>query len=311
MTLGDLALVYQAFNQGQRMMRAVLENVGEVYTSSLFLDDFFEFLALEPRVKDPAQPASAPSTLKKGIRFDQVSFSYLDSQRLALDSFNLTIPAQKTVAIVGANGAGKSTLIKLLCRLYDPDSGHIEVDGIDLRNLPVKDLRRMFTVLFQEPVRYNATASENIRLGDLVTAQGAAEIEAAAQAAGAEESITRLPKGYESLLGKWFSGGADLSVGEWQRIALARAFLRKAPVIVLDEPTSAMDSWAEIDWLKRFRMLVTGRTAIVITHRFTTAMHADVIHVMADGRIIESGSHRELLALDGRYAQSWKTQMLD
>jgi len=311
MTLGDLALVYQAFNQGQRMMRAVLENVGEVYTSSLFLDDFFEFLALEPRVKDPAQPASAPSTLKKGIRFDQVSFSYLDSQRLALDSFNLTIPAQKTVAIVGANGAGKSTLIKLLCRLYDPDSGHIEVDGIDLRNLPVKDLRRMFTVLFQEPVRYNATASENIRLGDLVTVQGADEIEAAAQAAGADESITRLPEGYESLLGKWFSGGADLSVGEWQRLALARAFLRKAPVIVLDEPTSAMDSWAEIDWLKRFRILVTGRTAIVITHRFTTAMHADVIHVMADGRIIESGSHRDLLALDGRYAQSWKTQMLD
>ncbi len=308
-TLGDLAFFYQAFNQGQRLMRSLLENVGQLYANSLFLGNLFEFLDLESKVVNPAHPVPGPISLQGGISFHQVTFHYPGSSREALSGFNLTIPAGQIVAIVGPNGAGKSTLIKLLCRLYDPDAGHIEMDGVDLRDLQVDELRRRITVLFQEPVRYNDTVAENISLGDRAAGRSAAEIEAAVKAAGADAIIARLPDGYASLLGKTFAKGTDLSVGEWQRIALARAFLRQAPIMLLDEPTSAMDSWAEADWLARFRSLADGRTVVIITHRFTTAMRADIIHVVMDGCIVESGSHDELLGLGGRYAVSWKMQM--
>jgi ATP-binding cassette subfamily B protein len=308
-TLGDLALFYQALNQGQLLMRSLLENAGHLYGNSLFLKNLFEFLALEQAVKDKSNPAPAPAGLKEGIRFNQVSFSYPGSERAALRDFNLTIPAGSIVALVGQNGAGKSTFIKLLCRLYDPSEGGIEVDGIDLRDLAVNDLRGLITVMFQEPIRYYASATDNVMLGSPDSAPGVADVRAAVRAAGAEEIIARLPRGYDNLLGKWFDGGTELSVGEWQRIALARAFLREAPIILLDEPTSAMDSWAEADWFERFRRLAAGRTVIIITHRFTTAMHADIIHVMADGQIVESGRHNDLLAQGGRYAQSWAAQM--
>lgn len=307
-TLGDLALFYQAFNQGQSLMRSLLGNVGQIYSNSLFLGNLFEFLDLEPQVVDLPNPLPVPSTLKKEICFRQVTFRYPGSQRLALHDFNLTIPAGQVVAIVGANGAGKSTLVKLLCRFYDPENGYIELDGIDIRNLVIEKLRRRITVLFQFSVQYHATASENIALGDLSAAPTKAEIKAAAQGAGAHEVIDRLPQGYDTLLGKWFIDGTDLSGGEWQRIALARAFLRQAQILVLDEPTSFMDSWAEAEWLKRFRTLVLGRTAIIITHRFTTAMRADMIHVMDNGQIVESGNHDQLLAQGGLYAQSWTAQ---
>lgn len=309
-TLGDLALFYQAFNQGQRLMRSLLENVSQIYANSLFLGNLFEFLALEPQVVDPPHTIPVPIALKEGIRFHQVTFRYPGSQRLAMCNFNLTIPAGKIVAIVGTNGAGKSTLIKLLCRLYDPEAGCISVDGIDLRDLPIQELRRLITVLFQQPVQYNATVAENIALGDLTAAQSRTAIAKAAQAARANSFIAHLPQGYDTLLGKWFADGTNLSGGEWQRIALARANLRTAPIIVLDEPTSAMDPWAEADWLQQFRLLATGRTGVIITHRFTTAMRADIIHVMAESQIVESGCHHELLACGGRYAQSWKTQMM-
>lgn len=308
-TLGDLALFYQAFNQGQRLMRTLLENVGQLYGNSLFLSNLFEFLALDPKVVSPARPAPAPVELKHEIRFRDVSFSYPATERTALNHFSLTIPKGRITAIVGTNGAGKSTLIKLLCRFYDPDSGSIDIDGIDVRTLSIDELRQLITVLFQEPVRYSVTAAENIALSDLSALDKREEIEAAAYAAGADEIIGRLPEGYDSQLGKGFAGGSDLSVGEWQRIALSRAFLRKAPIIVLDEPTSAMDPWSETDWLERFRRLATGRTALIITHRFTTAMRADIIHVMMDGRIVESGNHGTLLAKGGFYARSWMTQM--
>jgi ATP-binding cassette subfamily B protein len=227
---------------------------------------------------------------------------------MVLDNFSLDIPAGGIVALVGDNGAGKSTLIKLLCRFYDPDKGRITVDDLDVKELDIEAWRRRITVLFQEPVHYHATAAENIAQGDLAATPERAVIEQAARDSGAHSPIMKLPEGYETLLGRWF-GGADLSVGEWQRLALARAFLRRADIIVLDEPTSAMDSWAEADWLARFRNLAAGRTVLIITHRFTTAMHADVIHVMAAGRIIESGTHAELLQRGGRYGQSWHQQM--
>jgi ATP-binding cassette subfamily B protein len=232
--------------------------------------------------------------------------------RFVLRDFSLEIPAGRIVAIVGLNGAGKSTLFKLLCRLYDVDSGAITVDGVDLREMKLRDLRGLITALFQSPVHYSQSVSENIALGRLSHGSPGLEdneIETAAIAAGADEIIVKLPNAYRHQLGRWFANGAELSAGEWQRIALARAFLRRAPVILLDEPTSAMDSWAESEWMRRFRRLAEGRTALIITHRFTTAMQADIIHVMINGRIVESGNHRSLVSIGGYYAQSWNAQM--
>lgn len=309
-TLGDLALIYAAFNQGQRLIRTLLESVGQLYANSLFLGNLFEFLALQPLVVDPPlNESKSVETLRREITFQDVTFSYPDSGLRALDGFNLSIRAGHIVAIVGPNGAGKSTLLKLLCRFYDPTRGAIRLDGVELKEIRTEELRRLITVLFQQPMHYNTTVNDNVAYGAAGESPSSAEIEAAVKAAGAEEIIARLPEGYNSILGKWFVGGTELSIGEWQRVALARAFLRQSPIIILDEPTSALDPWAEADWLMRFRQLATGRTAIVITHRFTTAMHADVIHVMEQGSIIESGSHYELLDRDGRYAESWKRQM--
>ena len=209
---------------------------------------------------------------------------------------------------MGENGAGKTTLIRLLCRFYDPEGGHVMIDGQDIRKLSTESLRRQTTVLFQEPVRYLDTVFNNIAFGDIDSKPDPARIETAARAAGADAPISRFPDTYSAVLVKWF-GGAELSGGEWQRLALARAFLRQARLIILDEPTSSMDSWAEADWLARFRQLVACRTALIITHRFTTAMQADIIHVMDRGRVIESGSREELLAAGGRYALSWTQQM--
>lgn len=306
--LGDLAMLYQSMNQGQRLMRNLLTGIGDIYRNLLFLDDLFVFLDLQPVLADPDQPVSPPAGLRDGVRLEKVTFGYPDSERAALTDFDLRIPAGRIVAIVGENGAGKSTLLKLLCRFYDPQQGRITWDGCDVRAMAQADLRRRITVLFQQPAPYHETAAGNIAFGDLAARPDRAQIEAAARAAAADQLIERLPQGYETVLGKWF-GYTELSVGEWQRLALARAFVRRADLVILDEPTSAMDSWAEAEWLGRFRELVAGRTALIITHRFTTAMQADIIHVMDSGRVVESGTHAELVALGGRYAASWRSQM--
>jgi ATP-binding cassette subfamily B protein len=262
-------------------------------------------LSLKPKVVDPAIPVHLPSSPRNSISFENVSFQYPGSKRYALQNFNLQLQAGRITAIVGANGAGKSTLVKLLCRFYDPLEGSVCIDGIDLRTVPIAELRRAVTVLFQQPVHYNATVSENIALGDIGRSPSSDEIQQAATAAGAITPISGLSKGYDTQLGKWFLDGEELSVGEWQRIALARAFLRKSPLLLLDEPTSAMDSWAEADWIERLRENTRGRTVLIITHRFTTAMWADVIHVMDGGKVVESGTHDELIAKRGLYAESW------
>ena len=306
--LGDLAMFYQAMSQGQRLMRSLLTGVGDIYSNLLFLEDMFAYLDLQPNLRDPAQPAPAPTGLREGVRLSGVTFRYPDSERVALSDFNLDIPAGQIVAIVGENGAGKSTLLKLLCRFYDPQQGVITWDGRSLRELAQADLRQRITVLFQQPAPYHETVADNIAFGDLAAHPGRAQIEEAAAAAAADTIIQRLPEGYDTVLGRWF-GFTELSVGEWQRLALARAFVRRADLVILDEPTSAMDSWAEAAWMGRFRELVAGRTALIITHRFTTAMQADIIHVMHEGRVIESGAHAKLVALGGRYAASWRLQM--
>jgi ATP-binding cassette, subfamily B, bacterial len=304
-TLGDLAFLYQAFSNGQRMTQALLQQVGQLYYHSLFLGDLFQFLAFAPRVVDPPDPQPLPKDLTGGIRLQQVTFAYPDAAEPALRDFSLEIPAGQFVALVGPNGAGKSTLVKLLCRFYDPRGGSIELAGRDLRSLSLDVLRARLSVLFQQPMRFNATVHDNIAWGNLAAQPGRADVVAAAAAAGATELIERLPRQYDQLLGKWYASGTELSVGQWQRLALARAFLRRADILILDEPTSAMDPWAEADWLQRFRQLAAGRTVLLITHRFTSAMYADVIHVLVEGQVVESGSHEQLIAAGGRYAGSW------
>jgi ATP-binding cassette subfamily B protein len=307
-TLGDVALFYAAFTQAQRMMRMLLASVGMGYYNVLFLGNLFAYLDLRPTLLDPpvAQPVrSAPGARGLDVRLAGVTFRYPGAEAPALRRLDLHVSAGQIAAIVGANGAGKSTLVKLLCRLYDPEAGNILLGGIDVRDMNLADVREAVSVLFQDPFRFNDTVAANIALGHAASPR---EIERAARAVGAEAIGPRLARGYETVLGRWFEGGVDLSAGEWQRIALARAILRGAPVIVLDEPTSALDPWTEAGWLGRFRGVAAGRTTIVITHRFSTAMHADVIFVMHEGRVEELGTHEELVARGGRYAASWLAQ---
>jgi ATP-binding cassette subfamily B protein len=309
-TLGDLALFYQAFNQGQSLLRTLLNSVGQLYTDALFLEHLFAFLESEPKVMNPANPKPVPDRLRKGIEIENVSFSYPASAALALKDFSLSIPANKIVAIVGPNGAGKSTLIKLICRFYDPRAGRVTFDGVDIREMNVTELWKRITVMFQYPNNYLGKIGESIRMGDIhAPDDGTTRLDAATEAGGAREIIDELPLGYDTLMGKQFEGGLDLSGGQWQRIALARAFYRQAPLVILDEPTSFMDSWAENEWLDRFCKLVQDRTALIVTHRFTTAMRADLIYVMDRGRVVEFGSHGELLEQNGLYATSWRSQI--
>lgn len=334
-TLGDLALFYQAFSQGQRLMRTLLGNVGQIYHNVLFLGHLFEYLDLRPSINALPPPPTAAKPVETvvetetanrrglAVRFEAVHFGYPGASRESLSGLTLDVAAGEIVAIVGANGAGKSTLLKLLCRFYDPKRGRVLLDGRDLREWPIVELQQQISVLFQSPMQYNATVAENIAVGAnadnaadvpgersefLDRTLGRSRIAQASAAAGLEPILAKLPQGDKTMLGRWFTDGVNLSGGEWQRVALARAFMRDAAVVVLDEPTSAMDPWAEADWMARFRSLVAGRTAIIITHRFTTAMQADRIYLMDEGRLVESGTHEALAASGGRYAQSWRRQ---
>ncbi len=256
----------------------------------------------------PNSPSRCRSRLNEGIEFRNVSFGYPDSGRRALEDVSMTIRPGEVVALVGENGSGKTTLVKLLCRLYDPDGGAITLDGIDLRRFSTDALRREISVIFQDYAHYNLSAAENIAFGDLDRADDREAIIAAAQHADAHEAIMRLPRGYETVLGKLFENGEELSIGQWQKIALARAFLRGSQVIVLDEPTSAMDAKAEAEVFERFRELLEGRTAILISHRLSTVRMADRIYVLQEGRVIEGGTHDELVYQNGIYAHLFERQ---
>ncbi|MBW4612035.1 MAG: ABC transporter ATP-binding protein/permease [Desmonostoc vinosum HA7617-LM4] len=306
--LGDLVLYHQALQRGQNDIRGLLVSLSNLYEDNLFLANLYEFLDLKPKLVEPVNPQPIPQPMKTGIVFNQVNFQYTTTTRQALKNINLTIRPGEVVALVGENGSGKTTLIKLLCRLYDPTEGSITIDGIDLSQYKIAELRREISVIFQDYAKYHFTAQENIWLGNIDLPPQQDSIIDAARRSGADDVITKLPQGYDTILGKLFDEGEELSIGQWQKVALARAFLRNSQVIVLDEPSSAMDPKAEYEVFEQFRQLIKNQTAILISHRLSTVKMADRIYVMANGSIVENGTHEELMQLGGTYAYLFETQ---
>ena len=306
--IGDLVLYHQALQRGQQSLSGLISNLSCLYEDNLFLANFTEFLAIKPKVIEPTNPQLIPQPIGNGIVFKDVSFCYPGTSRIALKNINLTVKPGETIALVGENGSGKTTLIKLLCRLYDISSGSITIDGIDIRDVATVDLHRQISVIFQDFVHYNLSAQDNIWFGNIELSPDDGKVLSAARRSGADEVIQSLDKSYQTILGKQFGDGEELSGGQWQKIALARAFLRDSQVIVLDEPTSAMDAKAEEKVFRKFRELIENQAAILVTHRLSTVTMADCIYVMSRGEIVESGTHQQLMELDGIYADLFETQ---
>jgi ATP-binding cassette, subfamily B, bacterial len=306
--IGDLFLYYQAFEKGQSALKGALTSLSGLYEDNLFLANLYDFLRLKPTVAEPEHPRIIPCPIQNGIVFDRVCFQYTNSARQSLHNINLTIAPGEIIALVGENGSGKTTLVKLLCRLYDPTSGTVSIDGTNLRDFKTIDWRSQMSVIFQDYAKYNFTALENIWLGNIELPQTIESVTNAAQRSGADRVVASLPAGYETVLGALFDDGEELSIGQWQKIALARAFLRNSQLIVLDEPTSAMDPKAEYDVFQKFRQLITHQSAILISHRLSTVKMADRIYVMDKGCIIEQGTHDALMKQQGVYTDLFETQ---
>lgn len=313
-TVGSLTMYTQAAMQVGSSFQGLLNDLSGIYENNLFVSTLYEFLDYRPRILSPGTPQPLPLDLARrglDIEFRGVSFTYPGKDpetEAALKNVSFTIQPGEAIALVGRNGAGKTTIVKLLTRLYDPDAGQILIGGRDIREYALEDLRRAIGVIFQDYVTYYMSAADNVGVGQIDEITNLERVQSSAQKSGAEAVISRLPAGYQTMLGKWFKDGYQLSGGEWQKVALARAFMREAPVLVLDEPTSSLDAQAEYEIFTKFRQLTEGKTAIFISHRFSTVRLADRIFVIEQGTIKESGTHTELLDLNGRYAELFHLQ---
>lgn len=315
-TIGELTMVAQAAQQCSAGLTVVIRQLGSLYQQSLFMRRYFELVDMDPLTVEGALEAIpageigqvVPSTLKDGITLSDVSFTYPINSEPVLRDLTLKIPAGKKVAIVGVNGAGKTTLIKLLARFYDPTEGSIELDGIPLPAYDLQQLRRSVSVVFQDYARYDLTVQENIGIGRIEEIENKSLTAQSAQAAGADSFIHKLKKGYDTVLGKTFDEGVDLSGGEWQQMAISRAFMSDAPILILDEPTAALDALKEHDLYDEIAQHAADKTVIFISHRFSTVRMADYIAVVDDGQVVEQGTHEDLLDQDGTYAKMFNVQ---
>lgn len=307
-TLGDLAFLSGSFLRLNGLFQRILLGFTQIAGQSLYLDDLFSFFEIEPTVLPPANPQKFPAPIKSAIKFENVGFRYPETENWVVRNLSFTLAAGDTLALVGENGAGKTTIAKLLTRLYDPTEGRITVDGIDLKEMDPKDIHAHVGVIFQDFIRYSFTARDNIGVGRIEAREDQERIDLAAEQSLADSVIAKLPKGYDQQLGRLFKKGRDLSGGEWQKVAIARAYMRDAELIILDEPTAALDAKAEAEVFARFKNLAHGKSAVIISHRFSTVRMADRILVLDNGAILEAGTHEELLARKGRYAELFELQ---
>jgi ATP-binding cassette subfamily B protein len=307
-SVGDLTLITTAIMQSMANIQQAFSTASGVADQALFLTDLIAFFEMKPRVESKAGGIPAPHPVTRGFEFRNVSFVYPGTNRRILSDFNFTLCPGERVALIGENGQGKTTLVKLITRLYDPTEGQILLDGIDLREYDLTALHSEIGVIFQDFMRYEMTARENIVVGRIEVEHSQEEIEYAADKSMAAGVVATLPGGYDQMLGRRFDGGVDLSGGEWQKLALARAYLRDAQLLILDEPTASLDARSEFEVFQRFAELTFGKMALVISHRFSTVRMADRIVVLEAGRIVEEGSHAELIALGGRYASMFEMQ---
>ncbi len=308
LTIGDLTLVVGAFSRARSLMESLLSSLAGVSEQALFLKDLFEFFETKPQIASRPGALPAPRPIRNGFDFQNVSFAYPDNQRPVLDGINFRFEPGERIALVGENGAGKTTLVKLMARLYDPTGGRILLDGVDLRDYDVAELRHEIGVIFQDYMRYDMLASENIGVGRIEELANQARVVVSAEKSLAAGVVGALPNRYSQMLGRRFEGGTDLSTGQWQKVALARAYMRDAQILILDEPTASLDARAEFEVYQRFVDLTTGKMAILISHRFSTVRMADRIFVLANGKIAEQGSHQQLVALGGHYAELFEMQ---